>query len=170
MSDTSDAGPGTPRTPLGFPVTEQTTHEAYSFACMHCGHGWEQEYEIEHHVDAEGQPYVVYRADGRPVPSPLTHPTCANCGHTVIRIMRSGRVSTARGGWLSDVPAAGPLVVPGAYETPRGAMAPATGPPERVEPVAEKAVEEERAEEEAGREPQRRHLHDLVRFLHRERH
>jgi len=26
-------------------------NESYSFACMRCGHGWEQAYEIEHHVD-----------------------------------------------------------------------------------------------------------------------
>lgn len=33
-----------------------TVHEAYSFACMKCGYGWEQAYEIEHHVDGEGRP------------------------------------------------------------------------------------------------------------------
>ncbi|MGW1077928.1 hypothetical protein [Streptomyces sp. NPDC002537] len=68
-------------------------HESYSFACMRCGHGWEQSYEIQHHVDAEGKPFVVYYADGRRVPSPLTRPTCDNCGEHVVRIMRSGRVS-----------------------------------------------------------------------------
>ena len=176
MSDTSDATPDTPRTPLGFPAAQPTTHEAYSFACMRCGHGWEQEYAIEHHTDAEGEPYVVYRADGRQVPSPLTHPKCVNCGHTVVRIMRSGRVSTARGGWLSDVPAAGPLVVPGAYETPRGAMAAAPGSARRDEPAGEEAPGGEAPGENVSEpEPERerrqhRHLRDLVRLLHRERH
>ncbi|MEU1277446.1 hypothetical protein [Streptomyces sp. NPDC005805] len=69
-------------------------HEAYSFACMRCGHGWEQSYEIEHHVDGRGQAFVVYKADGQRVPSPLSSPTCLNCGGHVVRIMRAGRVSS----------------------------------------------------------------------------
>ncbi|MFI1824926.1 hypothetical protein ACH41E_00515 [Streptomyces sp. NPDC020412] len=69
-------------------------HEAYAFACMRCGHGWEQAYEIEHHVDAVGRKYVVYRADGERVPSPLSSPTCTNCGGHVVRIMRAGQVSS----------------------------------------------------------------------------
>lgn len=73
-----------------------TVHEAYAFACMRCGHGWEQAYKIEHHVDGSGHAYVVYRADGERVPSPLSTPTCANCGGHVVRIMRSGRVSGAQ--------------------------------------------------------------------------
>jgi hypothetical protein len=71
-------------------------HEAYAFACMRCGHGWEQAYDIEHHVDAAGHPYVVYRADGERVPSPLSSPTCMNCGGHVVRIMRAGQVSSVR--------------------------------------------------------------------------
>ncbi|MFE0423989.1 hypothetical protein [Streptomyces sp. NPDC058953] len=73
-------------------------HEAYAFACMRCGHGWEQAYEIEHHVDAGGRQYVVYRADGTRVPSPLSSPTCANCGGHVVRIMRAGQVSSVLNG------------------------------------------------------------------------
>lgn len=71
-------------------------HEAYSFACMRCGHGWEQSYEIEHHTDPAGGAFVVYKADGKRVPSPLSSPTCVNCGGHVLRIMRAGRVSTVR--------------------------------------------------------------------------
>ncbi|AWW39139.1 MULTISPECIES: hypothetical protein [Streptomyces] len=71
-------------------------HESYSFACMRCGHGWEQSYEIEHHVDGTGQEFVRYVADGRPVPSPLSRPTCANCDGHLVRIMGAGRVSSAR--------------------------------------------------------------------------
>lgn len=68
-------------------------HEAYSFACMRCGYGWEQAYDIEHHTDVTGQDFVVYRSEGRRVPSPLSKPTCPNCGRHVVRIMRSGRIS-----------------------------------------------------------------------------
>ncbi|MFI0968058.1 hypothetical protein ACH4S8_42950 [Streptomyces sp. NPDC021080] len=84
-------------------VTEQTghrgaaaavVHESYSFACMRCGHGWEQSYEIEHHRDSEGAEYVVYVANGEVVPSPLSRPTCLNCDSHVVRIMRAGQVSS----------------------------------------------------------------------------
>ncbi|EDY64178.2 conserved hypothetical protein [Streptomyces pristinaespiralis ATCC 25486] len=71
-------------------------HEEYSFACMRCGHGWEQSYDIEHHVDPSGEQFVVYKSDGRRVPSPLSSPTCVNCGGHVVRIMRAGRVSTVQ--------------------------------------------------------------------------
>ncbi|MEU0099554.1 hypothetical protein [Streptomyces sp. NPDC006267] len=74
-------------------IAATTVHEAYAFACMKCGYGWEQSYEIEHHVDVHGHPFVVYTADGRRVPSPLSTPTCANCGGHVVRIMRAGRVA-----------------------------------------------------------------------------
>ncbi|KAA6221393.1 hypothetical protein CP973_04885 [Streptomyces albofaciens JCM 4342] len=75
------------------PRTEPPAHEAYAFACMSCGHGWEQSYEITHHVDADGRAHCVYYADGERVPSPLTRPTCLNCGGHVVRIMRAGQVS-----------------------------------------------------------------------------
>ncbi|MFB7654917.1 MULTISPECIES: hypothetical protein [unclassified Streptomyces] len=95
-------------------------HESYSFACMRCGHGWEQSFEIEHHKDADGNEYVRYVADGRVVPSPLTRPTCANCDNHVVRIMRPGRVASVRGTdhGLHRVPAAGPLEVPPVPEAP----------------------------------------------------
>ncbi|MFF0789464.1 hypothetical protein [Streptomyces spiralis] len=71
-------------------------NESYSFACMRCGHGWEQSYEIEHHTDADGNDFVLYVADGRVVPSPLSRPSCRNCDGHVVRIMRAGRVSSAQ--------------------------------------------------------------------------
>ncbi|MET8742459.1 hypothetical protein [Streptomyces sp. NPDC004728] len=77
-------------------IAAATAHEAYAFACMRCGHGWEQAYEIEHHVDASNNAFVIYKADGERVPSPLSRPSCANCGGDVVRIMRSGRVSTVQ--------------------------------------------------------------------------
>ncbi|MGW3665695.1 hypothetical protein [Streptomyces sp. NPDC005141] len=84
-------------------VTERTghrsaatavVHESYSFACMRCGHGWEQSYDIEHHRDAEGGEFVMYVANGHVVPSPLSRPTCLNCDSHVVRIMRAGQVSS----------------------------------------------------------------------------
>lgn len=71
-------------------------HESYSFACMKCGHGWEQSYEIEHHVDGDGHEYVRYVAGGRVVPSPLSQPSCVNCDSHVVRIMRPGQVSSVQ--------------------------------------------------------------------------
>lgn len=71
-------------------------NESYSFACMRCGHGWEQSYEIEHHLDAEGNEFVMYVADGHVVPSPLSRPTCLNCDNHVVRIMRAGQVSSVQ--------------------------------------------------------------------------
>ncbi|MFJ5265972.1 hypothetical protein ACIQAC_36475 [Streptomyces sp. NPDC088387] len=71
-------------------------HESYSFACMRCGHGWEQSYEIEHHKDVSGHPFVLYVAEGRVVPSPLSRPSCVNCGGQILRIMAAGQVSGVR--------------------------------------------------------------------------
>ncbi|AKJ12616.1 hypothetical protein ACWGLF_02835 [Streptomyces puniciscabiei] len=89
-------------------------HESYSFACMRCGHGWEQSYEIEHHTDADGHEFVLYVADGRVVPSPLSRPSCLNCDGHVVRIMRAGQVSSVRGAAERHhaVPQAGPVEAP----------------------------------------------------------
>ncbi|MFE9774930.1 hypothetical protein ACFYOV_25305 [Streptomyces sp. NPDC005931] len=89
-------------------------NESYSFACMRCGDGWEQSYEIEHHTDGGGRDFVVYVANGDIVPSPLRRPTCRNCGGHVVRIMRAGRVETARHAAHRDhrVPLAGPVEAP----------------------------------------------------------
>ncbi|MEV7418048.1 hypothetical protein [Streptomyces sp. NPDC089919] len=64
---------------------------------MKCGYGWEQSYEIEHHVDGKGQPFIIYTVQGERVPSPLSNPTCMNCGGHVVRIMREGQVSSVLG-------------------------------------------------------------------------
>ncbi|MET7288613.1 hypothetical protein [Streptomyces sp. NPDC005573] len=74
-----------------------TVHESYAFACMRCGHGWEQSYAIEHHTDTEGRQCIRYVADGRVVPSPLSRPACQNCDGHVVRIMRAGQVSSVHG-------------------------------------------------------------------------
>ncbi|MFD9303288.1 hypothetical protein ACFWCB_11630 [Streptomyces sp. NPDC060048] len=89
------AGPVT--APAAPAVAVPTVHEAYSFACMKCGYGWEQGYEIEHHVDGRGQPFIVYTVKGERVSSPLSNPTCLNCGGHVVRIMREGQVNSVVG-------------------------------------------------------------------------
>jgi hypothetical protein len=82
---------------------EGTVREAYAFACMNCGYGWEQSYDIEHHIDVKGKPFVTYKTgDGRIVPSPLTRPTCLNCDGHRVRIMRSGQVSEVTSTWVSE--------------------------------------------------------------------
>ena len=73
MSEISGISGTTGRTALRG-VAIPVVHESYSFACMRCGHAWEQAYEIEHHTDAEGHEFVQYVADGRLVPSPLSRP------------------------------------------------------------------------------------------------
>ncbi|MEU3601194.1 hypothetical protein ABZ714_21115 [Streptomyces sp. NPDC006798] len=148
-------------------------HEAYAFACMRCGHGWEQAYEIEHHVDAEGRQYVVYRADGVRVPSPLSSPTCANCGGHVVRIMRAGQVSSVlnraarngrngRGGRVVEerpVPIAGPI---GATDYRLEEDGDPAGAPDVAPAAASAAVPD-------AREPRHHwHLSDLLHpFQHR---
>ncbi|MFC8124564.1 hypothetical protein [Streptomyces sp. NPDC057302] len=92
MSEIADTGHHT--TASNAISKTNTVHESYAFACMRCGHGWEQSYEIEHHVDGKGKEFVMYVADGLHVPSPLTRPTCLNCDGHVVRIMRAGQVSS----------------------------------------------------------------------------
>ncbi|MER7847274.1 hypothetical protein ABTZ03_25380 [Kitasatospora sp. NPDC096077] len=100
MSDTI----GSPRSgnALGVPglagaahTPVETVREAYSFACLRCGYGWEQAYDIEHHVGKDGHIVFEYHANGVRVPSPLLKPTCPGCGGHTVRIMREGRVASA---------------------------------------------------------------------------
>ncbi|KRV48858.1 hypothetical protein AQ490_23665 [Wenjunlia vitaminophila] len=84
---------------------DDVVHEAYSFACLRCAHAWEQSYEIRHRTGPHGATVVAYSVEGRTIPSPLTRPTCENCGGHLIRIMQAGTVSAllsrterARGG------------------------------------------------------------------------
>jgi len=86
-------------------VATDIVHESYSFACMRCGHGWEQSYEIEHHFDAEGAEFVTYVAEGLVVPSPLSRPSCVNCDGHVVRIMRAGQVSSVQNSMRGPAPA-----------------------------------------------------------------
>ncbi|MBM7441429.1 hypothetical protein [Streptomyces sp. HB132] len=126
-------------------IAATTVHEAYAFACMRCGYGWEQAYEIEHHVDRSGNAFVVYKADGQQVPSPLSTPSCAKCGGHVVRIMRAGRVSLVQ-----------QLLRPPQPPRPKRA-----GEETAAEEMAVAAV---RA---PGPEPHHWHLSDLLRPFHR---
>ncbi|WP_306191474.1 MULTISPECIES: hypothetical protein [unclassified Streptomyces] len=69
---------------------------AYSFVCLDCGHGWESVYDIDVTLDDQGRTIATYHLDGRPVPSPLQSPRCPACEGRKIRIMRPGRVASAR--------------------------------------------------------------------------
>lgn len=131
----------------GHPTTAlDVGHESYAFACMRCGHGWEQSYEIEHHVDGKGQQFVRYLADGRHVPSPLSRPTCLNCGGHVVRIMRAGQVSSVLDCMRRQREGGASAVEPASVVEPAGASA----------SVAE------------GRERHHWHLSDLLHpFAHR---
>jgi hypothetical protein len=78
-------------------MKSEPIHEAYSFACLRCGHVWEGAYKIRHVRDGAGRLRVEYRLrDGLKVPSPLTDNTCRVCAGRTIRILRSGRVRSAR--------------------------------------------------------------------------
>ncbi|MEU8522076.1 hypothetical protein [Streptomyces sp. NBC_01216] len=138
-------------TGTGAPVA----HEAYAFACMRCGYGWEQEYDIEHHVDATGQTMVVYKAGGARVPSPLSSPTCMNCGGHVVRIMRAGQVSS-----VLDLMAA-------TEQHRRGARA--TKPVSPAGPIGQELTEGPTEENARPEKPDHHwHLSDLLHpFQHR---
>lgn len=90
MTDISntDKEPGAPRR-----SRFERVQESYGFACLHCGHAWEQSYEIEHHLDRDNKPFFLYYTDGQRVPSPLAILTCLNCDEHKVRITGTGRVS-----------------------------------------------------------------------------
>ncbi|WP_197085369.1 hypothetical protein [Saccharothrix sp. ST-888] len=96
VRDTAAGGLGLTSRPA---TAVETVREAYSFACLSCGYGWEQAYEIEHHVAKDGHTVIEYHANGVRVPSPLLQPTCPGCGGHTVRIMRAGRVATAASSW-----------------------------------------------------------------------
>ncbi|MGW5851404.1 hypothetical protein ACWFQ8_26255 [Streptomyces sp. NPDC055254] len=124
----SAAVPASAPAPGGVP----TVHEAYAFACMRCGYGWEQGYEIEHHVDGRGQPFIMYVVKGERVPSPLSDPTCLNCGGHVVRIMRAGQVSSVLG--MLDQLYHHPVAPGIAGPVPAGESLPRTPKPRKTSP------------------------------------
>ncbi|WP_458248537.1 hypothetical protein [Streptomyces sp. MAI_2237] len=74
----------------------QHIQRSYSFACLECGHGWEDTYDIDLTSDEHHRIMAVYHLGGVSVPSPLQSPRCPACESRKIRIMRPGRVSTAQ--------------------------------------------------------------------------
>lgn len=132
-------------------------HEAYAFACMRCGYGWEQSYEIEHHTDNRGQEYVVWTADGNRVPSPLSSPTCLNCGGHVVRIMRAGQVSSVLGLMARS----------SSHGRHRGKTGhPTDGAPEQADQAADGGPGGSTRSDETPAEPHHWHLFDLLRPFH----
>ncbi|MEU5049513.1 hypothetical protein [Streptomyces sp. NPDC021096] len=165
MSETAGASSGAQPTTRTHTITHtsapafESAHESYSFACMRCGHGWEQSYEIRHYTDAEGRPFVTYYADGERVPSPLTRPTCVNCGEHVVRIMRSGQVSE-----IADA-----LHLPGRTVVP-ATMQAAAGPLQMSaygthEPRASRTRGDGTGEQKA--DEHHWHLSDILKAFHR---
>lgn len=75
---------------------EAPVRKGYAFVCLDCGRGWEEEYEIRHPADAHGLHHAEYFSHGHRVPSPLHHGRCPACEGTRVRILRPGRVATAR--------------------------------------------------------------------------
>ncbi|MFI9782167.1 hypothetical protein ACIHEI_01460 [Kitasatospora sp. NPDC051984] len=100
-----------PRTPV------ETVREAYSFACLNCGYGWEQAYDIEHHMDRDGHILVEYKANGVKVPSPLRELVCPGCGGERVRIMRAGRVAGLAA--MAAAPGYAPTAEPEGPQKPR---------------------------------------------------
>ncbi|URM91077.1 hypothetical protein LUW75_14990 [Streptomyces sp. MRC013] len=138
-------------------------HEAYAFTCMRCGYGWEQAYDIEHHTDVTGQDFVVYRSEGRRVPSPLSKPACPNCGRNVVRIMGSGRISVVldhgeprHEGSGATLRRAAPVATTG----PIGQEL-EERPPADADPVSGPGAERSGATRVGGPEPRRRRLPHL---------
>lgn len=149
------------------PVPSDTVHEAYSFACMNCGHGWEQAYEIAHQVDEHGRTRVVYYAGPVRVPSPLTRPSCGECGGHLVRIMRSGRVSsisTARWSHLATAPARAPRRSAGA----RKLASPLTGMAGAGVLMADAARRD--GDPDASDHARHRWLADFLALFHRKPH
>lgn len=82
----------------------ERARESYGFACLRCGHTWEQTYDIERHFDREDQPYFLYYTGGERVPSPLNTLTCWNCGEHTVRITGTARVSAVRSAYSTPPP------------------------------------------------------------------
>jgi hypothetical protein len=90
--------------------TSTIVHEAYSFVCLSCGHGWERAYEIHHVTDLHGNQVCHYYHDGERVPSPFTRPRCEQCEGNRLRILRAGRVASATPPTGASAPISGPSV------------------------------------------------------------
>ncbi|GGX71187.1 hypothetical protein [Streptomyces anandii] len=79
-------------------MDESPVRESYSFVCLSCGFAWERTFEIRHALDSGGVRRATYFVAGVREPSPLSHGVCRECGGHHIRILRAGRVASARPG------------------------------------------------------------------------
>lgn len=77
-------------------MATEHVRRSYSFACLNCGHGWEDTYDIDVSVNEHARITADYHLAGQHVPSPLQSPRCPACEGRRIRIMRPGRVNSAR--------------------------------------------------------------------------
>ncbi|MGW2346947.1 hypothetical protein [Streptomyces sp. NPDC001661] len=77
-------------------VSSELVHRGYSFVCLSCGHGWEAEFAIRLTTDDHGRLHATYYVDERRVPSPLKDARCPACESHHVRILRPGRVESAR--------------------------------------------------------------------------
>ncbi|MFF8291066.1 hypothetical protein ACF068_17820 [Streptomyces sp. NPDC016309] len=140
-------------------------HEAYAFACMKCGHGWEQSYDIEHHTDISGHEFVVYKAEGGlRVPSPLSNPTCLNCGGHVVRIMRAGQVSSVLDLLAQQQAEPSKGSVGAAGPSLGQERSPTTAP---TAPATATAASGTPPDTPSAKEPHHWHLSDLLHAFHR---
>ncbi|MFD7017982.1 hypothetical protein [Streptomyces sp. NPDC059928] len=74
----------------------ELVHRAYSFVCLSCGHGWEASYDVRLRTDQYNRLHAHYYLADRKVPSPLARAQCPACESGRVRILRPGRVDSAR--------------------------------------------------------------------------
>lgn len=137
----------------------ETVSESYAFVCLRCTYGWEQTFQIEHHQDEDGRPYVLYYVGTERVPSPLTRLTCLSCGSHRIRVMQAGTVRAVQrasswlpsGGLAVDEPADSP------HETEQQAAESAALAREPAEPAHHRHRHHEGEPAGGGRSWWRRH-------------
>ena len=77
-------------------MSTEHVRRSFPFACLDCGNGWESTDDIDVTVDERTRIHADYHLDGQHAPSPLQSPQCPACEGRKIRIMRPGRVNSAR--------------------------------------------------------------------------
>lgn len=72
-------------------MSTEHVRRACSFACLDCGHGWQDTYDIDVTVNEHARITAACRLDGTFAPPPLQSPRCPSCKSHKIRIMRPAR-------------------------------------------------------------------------------
>jgi hypothetical protein len=62
--------------------------ETYRFTCRRCSEQWEQEYQVEYWMDAEGDEHVVCTIDGVVTPPPWSGVACLGCSGSRVDVVR----------------------------------------------------------------------------------